>query len=85
MRKPRRRRSPTARATNFERLYSAVGGPNYVWFQFRLQLEAAALYDRAGTAALARLFEAFRLDDAALARRLDEAVDPGLAAFSLAF
>jgi hypothetical protein len=70
---------------DFERLYSAVGGPNYVWFQFRLQLEAAALYDRAGAAALTRLFEAFRLDDAALARRLDEAVDPGLAAFSLAF
>ena len=69
----------------FERLYSEVGGPNYVWFQFRLQLEAAALYDRAGQGALIRLFEAFRLDDAALARRLDEAVDPGLAAFSLAF
>jgi hypothetical protein len=32
-----------------------------------------------------RLFEAFRLDDAALARRLDVEVDPGLAAFSLAF
>jgi hypothetical protein len=70
---------------DFERLYSDVGGPNYVWYQFRLQLEAAALYDRAGEAALVRLFEAFRLDDAALARRLDEAVDPGLAAFSLAF
>jgi hypothetical protein len=70
---------------DFERLYSNVGGPNYVWFQFRLQLEAAALYDRAGSAALTRLFEAFRLDDAALARRLDDAVDPGLAAFSLTF
>jgi hypothetical protein len=70
---------------DFERLYSGVGGPNYVWFQFRLQLEAAALYDRAGSAALIRLFEAFRLEDAALARRLDELVDPGLAAFSLAF
>ena len=46
---------------DFERLYSGVGGPNYVWFQFRLQLEAAALYDRAGAAALTRLFEAFRL------------------------
>jgi len=70
---------------DFERLYSDVGGPNYVWFQFRLQLEAAALYDRAGPTALVRLFEAFKMDDAALARRLDEAVDPGLAAFSLAF
>jgi hypothetical protein len=70
---------------DFERLYSSVGGANYVWFQFRLQLEAAALYDRAGSGALTRLFEAFRLDDAALARRLEETVDPGLAAFSLAF
>jgi hypothetical protein len=68
-----------------ERLYSNVGGVNYAWFQFRLQLEAAALYDRAGSGAVTRLFEAFRLDDAALARRLEEAVDPGLAAFSLAF
>jgi len=69
---------------DFEQVYSGVGGANYVWFQFRLQLEAAALYDRAGPDALVRLFEAFRLDDAALAQRL-EAVDPGLAAFSLAF
>ena len=70
---------------DFERVYTGVGGPNYVWFQFRLQLEAAELYDRLGSAALVRLFNAFALDDAALARRLDEAVDPGLAAFSLAF
>jgi hypothetical protein len=70
---------------DFERLYTSVGGPNYVWYQFRLQLEAEALYDRAGSAAVTRLFEAFRLDDAALAHRLDAAVDPGLAAFSLAF
>jgi hypothetical protein len=70
---------------DFERLYTSVGGANYVWFQFRLQLEAAALYDRAGSAAVTRLFGAFRLDDEALARRLDEAVDPGLAVFSLEF
>jgi hypothetical protein len=70
---------------DFERQYITMGGPNYVWFQFRLQLEAAALYDRAGSAVVRRLFEAFRLDDAALARRLDADVDPGLAAFSLAF
>ena len=66
-------------------MYSTIGGPNYVWYQFRLQLEAAALYDRAGTAGLQRLFWAFKLDDAALARRLEAEVDPGLAAFSLAF
>ena len=70
---------------DFERLYTDVGGPNYAWYQFRLQLEAAALYDRAGSAAIARLFNAFHLDDTALARRLAEAVDPGLAAFSLEF
>lgn len=70
---------------DFERLYSDVGGANYAWFQFRLQLEAAALYERAGAKAVRQLFEAFRLDDSALARRLDESVDPGLAAFSLAF
>jgi hypothetical protein len=69
----------------FERLYTSVGGPNYVWFQFRLQVEAAAMFDRGGSAVVRRLFEAFRLDDAALARRLDVEVDPGLAAFSLAF
>lgn len=70
---------------DFERQYIGMGGPNYVWYQFRLQLEAAALYDRAGSAAVRRLFEAFRLDDAALARKLDEEVDSGLASFSLAF
>ena len=26
---------------DFERLYSSVGGPNYVWYQFRLQVAAA--------------------------------------------
>jgi hypothetical protein len=31
------------------------------------------------------MFNAFRLDDDPLAARLEEAVDPGLAAFSLAF
>jgi hypothetical protein len=70
---------------DFERLYTNVGGPTYVWFQFRLQLEAAALYDRAGSAAIGRLFGSFQLDDAALARRLAAEVDPGLAAFSLEF
>ena len=70
---------------DFERQYIGMGGPNYVWYQFRLQLEAAALYDRAGSAVVRRLFEAFRLDDVALAGRLDAEVDPGLAAFSLAF
>ncbi len=68
---------------DFERLYSNVGGPNYVWFQFRLQMEAAALYDRRGSPSVRRLFDAFLLDDAALARRLETAVDAGLAAFSL--
>jgi hypothetical protein len=70
---------------DFERLYSGVGGPNYVWYQFRLQVQAAELYDRAGAASVRRLFDAFRLDNAALAARLAAAVDPGLAEFSLRF
>ncbi len=50
-----------------------------------LEKRAAALYDRAGSDAVTRLFEPFRLGDSARGRRLEEAVDPGLAAFSLAF
>ena len=70
---------------DFELFYTDMGGPNYVWYQFRLQVEAGALYDRAGTGVVRRLFDAFRLDDAALARRLKDDVDPGLAEFSLRF
>lgn len=70
---------------DFEIFYADVGGPNYVWYQFRLQVEAGALYDRAGTGVVRRLFDAFALDDAALARRLADHVDPGLAEFSLRF
>ena len=70
---------------DFERLYSNVGGANYVWYQFRLQVQAAELYERAGAAAVRRLFDAFHFDDDALARRLAAEVDPGLAEFSLAF
>jgi hypothetical protein len=70
---------------DFERLYDDVGAANYAWYQFRLQLAAAALYERAGSDAVVRLFAAFDLDDTALARRLAKLVDPGLAEFSLAF
>jgi hypothetical protein len=70
---------------DFELFYTDMGGPNYVWYQFRLQVEAAALVDRAGTGVVRRLFDAFRLDDAALARRLADDVDPGLGEFSLRF
>jgi hypothetical protein len=70
---------------DFELLYDDVGAANYVWYQFRLQLEAEALYERAGSDAVVRLFSAFDLDDTALARRLAESVDPGLADFSLRF
>lgn len=45
----------------------------------------AMLYDRAGASAVRRLFDAFRLDGAALAARLAADVDPGLAEFSLRF
>jgi hypothetical protein len=70
---------------DFEQFYTDMGGPNYVWYQFRLQMEAGALYDRAGTSAVRRLFDAFGFDDEALARRLETEVDRELAAFSLAF
>lgn len=70
---------------DFERLYTSVGGPNYVWYQFRLQVQAGELFDRAGAASVRRLFDAFGVDDAALAARLAADVDPGLAAFSLRF
>ena len=84
----------------FERLYASVGGPNYAWYQFRLQVAAAELYDDVGELAVRRLFDAFRVaggtdrdfegfdesvDDAALAARLYAEVDPRLGAFSLAF
>jgi hypothetical protein len=70
---------------DFEQFYTDMGGPNYVWYQFRLQVEAGSLYDRVGTGAVRRLFDAFGLDDAALARRLETEVDPALAAFSRTF
>jgi len=76
---------PHSSREDFETLYTSVGGLNYVWYQFRLQVEAAALHDRAGTDVVRRLFDAFHLPDDALARRLGGEVDPGLAAFSLAF
>jgi hypothetical protein len=63
----------------FERVYSSMPGPNYVWFQFRLQLAAAELHRRGGEDTLRRLYNAFRLDDQALASVLSERVDPGLA------
>ena len=74
--------------------------PNYVWYQFRLQVAAAELYDGIGEVAVRRLFDAFRvaggtnrdfqafdesIDDATLAARLSAAVDPMLGTFSLAF
>ena len=84
----------------FERLYTSIGGPNYVWYQFRLQVAAAELFDTLGEVAVRRLFDAFRIeggterdfqgfdesiDDVTLAARLSSAVDPKLGAFSLAF
>jgi hypothetical protein len=84
----------------FERHYGSIGGPNYVWYQFRLQVAAAELYESLGETAVRRLFDAFRIDgrtdrefqgfdesidDPTLAARLSAAVDPSLGAFSLAF
>jgi hypothetical protein len=85
---------------DFERMYSSVGGPNYVWYQFRLLVAAADLFDSVGEVAVRRLFDAFRvdggtdrdpqefdesIDDETLAAQLSAAVDPKLGAFSLAF
>jgi hypothetical protein len=84
----------------FERLYGSIDGPNYVWYQFRLQVAAAELFDSLSEVAVQRLFDAFRIDggtdrdfqtfdesidDASLAARLSAAVDPKLGAFSLGF
>jgi len=84
----------------FEREYTSMGGPNYVWYQFRMQVAAAELFDALGAVAVQRLFDAFRIeggteadfmsfdesiDDASLAAHLSAAVDPKLGAFSLAF
>jgi hypothetical protein len=85
---------------DFERLYSSIGGPNYVWYQFRLQVAAAELFESIGEVAVRRLFDAFRIDggtdrdsqefdesidDATLAARLSAAVEPKLGSWSLAF
>jgi hypothetical protein len=84
----------------FERLYGSLSGPNYAWYQFRLLVAAAELFEGGGEPVVRRLFDAFRIeggtdrdsqgfdesiDDATLAERLSAAVDPKLGAFSLAF
>lgn len=56
-----------------------------MWFQFRLQMAAAAVYGSAGEPAVARLFNAFRLDEETLATLLGDAVDPTLASFARTF
>ncbi len=69
----------------FERMYSGMSGPNYAWFQFRLQLEAAELFRSGGEATVRRLYDAFRVDDSELSAHLTDTVDPGLGAFALQF
>jgi hypothetical protein len=70
---------------DFERVYTAMPGLNYVWLQFRLQMAAAAVYDSAGEPSVAHLFNAFRLDEESLATLLGDAVDPTLASFARTF
>jgi hypothetical protein len=70
---------------DFERAYTAMPGPKYAWFQFRLQLAAAAVYDSAGELAIARLFNTFLLDDEELATQLGDSIDPTLATFARTF
>ncbi len=69
----------------FERVYTSMPGPNYAWFQFRLQLAARDLYGAAGEAAIPRLFEAFRLDDTSLAALLAGTVSPVLGELATGF
>ena len=70
---------------DLERVYSAMPGPNYAWFQFRLQMAAAAVYESAGEPSVRRLLDAFRLDDEALATLLSHAIDPTLGSFARTF
>lgn len=56
----------------FEQHYTSMGGPNYVWYEFRLQAEAARLFDLAGSGVVRRLFEAFRTRTAATVDETDE-------------
>jgi hypothetical protein len=70
---------------DFEREYLAMSGPNYAWFQFRLQVAAADVYEAGGERSLVKLFDAFRLDRAALAALLDDAVDPTLGSVARVF
>ena len=63
----------------------ATRGPNYAWYQFRLKLAARDLYRDAGEAAIPRLFETFRLDDASLADRLGRTVSPVLGELAIGF
>jgi hypothetical protein len=62
----------------FEQFYASIAGPNYVWYQFRLQMAAADLYRTAGEVSVRRLFDAFRLEDGASAVSLGEAHDPSV-------
>jgi hypothetical protein len=70
---------------DFERAYMAMPGPKYAWFNFRLRMAAAAVYDPTGEPAVAHLFNAFRVDDESLATLLGDAVDPTLASFARTF
>lgn len=84
----------------FERLYTSIGGPNYAWYQFRLEVAAEELVESVGEVVIRRLFDAFRIeggtdresqgfdgsiDDGTLAARLSAVIDPKLGEFSLAF
>ena len=72
---------PSRTWVDFDRDYSSMPGPNYVWFQFRLQVAAAELYGQGGEDTVRRLFEVFRHDDRALVAVLTERVGPGFDAF----
>jgi len=72
---------PSRTWVDFDRDYSSMPGPNYVWFQFRRQVAAAELYGQGGEDTVRRLFEVFRHDDQALVAVLTDRVGPGFDAF----
>jgi hypothetical protein len=61
---------------DFNRLYVDVGPENYGWYQVHLHVGAKRIYDAAGSRALRRMWDAFAIDSAQIADRLEHEVDP---------
>ncbi len=63
---------------DFEWQTTACQGPNYGWFQCQLDVAARRLVDVSGPGVVRRLWDAFRIEDRELARRLGDDVHPDL-------